>query len=321
MNTWELTLAKASEQKTPAIVVVPESRRDKRNAMDNIMRRFRLDPTLAGFMFVNAKKGSGGKAAWPGRDAAIIRQADILLPISIRPGGNMERMLKDNPGRIHDAFAIPCRTTPRPRPRYDSFRINPVIRDDEWLIHFTRSTPGPWPDETDFDYYKAVCGSGRDYCRSAAATLNHILSTGIIYGSTRNIRHGGPVVGFTCFIRDHCKELFRYRPRLVNPYFEPYGIAIRREAASDTDIRPVRYETPDRYADLAAAEKPYFQNVGSDGEKWKGENEWRHAGDFRLSLIPANAGKVIVPYPTDVGRSAFQAAFAVCPLFIENTVF
>jgi len=318
MNTWELTLATASELKMSIIVVLPGDPRENQSAQNDIVHRFRLDSERTGFAFMETSGGRGGKAGWLPRDAVIIREADILIPISIRPGGNLASALSRSPGKIHDEFLIPYRKSSRPRPKYETLAINPDLRDGEWLIHFTRSVPGPWPDETEFDYYRAVRRSGSAYCRSAKTTLHHMLETGVIHGSTRNIRCGRPVVGFTCFTRKHYQDLFRYRPRLVNPYFEPYGVAVRYEAAHELGIRPVRYGTPDLYNNLSASEKPLFQNVGSNGIRWKGESEWRFVGDFALADIPADMARVIVPTVSEceTGRSKF--GFAVLQLFCQN---
>ncbi len=316
MHTWELTLARASEQRIPVIVIIPGPTHDPRTVIDDLLRRFRLDAALAGFLFADATGGRSGKTGWPARDAMIARQVNVLLPVSIRPGGTLDRILMDYPDKIHDPFIIPYQKSSRPRPTYDCATVNPAFGDEKWLIHFTRSVPGPWPDETEYDYYRAVCRSGGAYCRSASATLSHILTTGTIFGSSRHIRHGGPVVGFTSFSSHECRNLFRYRPRLVNPYFEPYGIAILCEAAAGLGLRPVLYGTPGQYTDLADAEKPYFQNIGSDGARWKGEREWRYPGDFRLSLIPSEAGRVIVPTASECGYPRVRPNFACWPLFV-----
>lgn len=316
MNTWELTLTLASERKIPVIVVLPGAKKDNQPVIDDITHRFRLVPASAGFIFIDTTGGRGGKAGWPVRDTTIIRQADILFPVSIRSDGNLDRVFTDYPGKICDEFIVPYQKSARPRPRYDSFNINPALRDCRWLIHFTRSAPCLWPDESDYDYYRAICRSGSEYCRSAIATLRHILTTGVIYGSSRYIRHGCPVVGFTRFSTEECRSLFRYRPRLVNPYFEPYGIAIRQEAAADLGIRPVRYGRPELYSKLPVAEKPYFQNMGGDGGRWKGENEWRFLGDFSFSRVPAEIGKVVVPTVSEAPPVRASTDLAILPLFI-----
>lgn len=316
MNTWEMTLAMASLRKVPVIVVLAGASADPDRVSDWLAGRFRLDPASTACVFIKAKSARGKKSGWLTRDKAVIDLADIIVPISIRSGGNFGRLLTEYTGKIHGEFAVSYQKPARPRPQYTSFKINPVWRDGEWLVHFTRTTPGPWPDETDYDYYRAVLSSGAEYCRSALATLEHILTTGVIYGSGRNIRQGRPVVGFARLSGEACGDLFRYRARLVNPYFEPYGIAIRREAAADLGLRPVRYGTPDIYARLPEVERPYFQNVGSDGIRWKGENEWRFVGDFRLSCLLADTVKVIVPALSESRRLQAETDFDIWPLFV-----
>jgi hypothetical protein len=316
MNTWELTLALASERNIPVIVVLPDAGMARRSTADEVSHRFRLDPANTGFIFVKAISGKGRKSRWSARDEEIIRQADILLPVAIRSDGNLSRMLADHSAQLRDEFIVPYRKMARPRPRYDSFTVNPAMLDGHWLVHFTRSTPGPWPDEAEYDYYHALCRSGSEYCRSAPATLANILRTGVVYGSRRNIRYGGPVVGFTRFSAEKCRSLFRYRPRLVNPYFEPYGIAIREETALDLGLRPVLYGSPEIYPGLPDAEKPYFQNLGSGGGRWKGEDEWRLVGDFHLSRIPADMGKVIVPTVAESRIDNIRSGFSIYGLFV-----
>jgi hypothetical protein len=316
MNTWEMSLALASLRKVPVIIVLADADVNDNEVTEGIAHRFRLDPARIGFIFIDSKSGKGKKSGWLTRDRTVIELADIIIPVSIRSGGNLGRLLLNYKGKVHEVFTIPHQKLARPRPQYKSFTINPVWQDGEWLIHFTRTAPGPWPDETEYDYYQAILRSGKEYCRSAPATLEHILTTGVIYGSGRNIRRGHPVVGFARLLGETCGDLFRYRARLVNPYFEPYGIAIRREAAAGLGIRPVRYGTADLYAQLPEVERPYFQNVGNDGIRWKGENEWRFVGDFFLSRIPADMGKAIVPVISQGQPLQVETDFDIWPLFV-----
>jgi hypothetical protein len=316
MNTWELTLAMSAERKIPVIITLPGAAGDNQSIINDINCRFRLDAALAGYVFIDAAEGRGKKSGWPARDKTIMDVADVLIPVSIRSGGNLERMIADYTGKIHGGFTAPYQKSARPRPRYDSFSINPAWRDGEWLVHFTRTSPGPWPDETGYDYYRAVSRSGTEYCRSALVTLRHILEAGIIYGSGRNIRRGRRVVGFTRFSREMCRDLFRYRPRLVNTNFEPCGIAVRQEAAAGLGIRPVRYGPPGLYRKLPDAEKPYFQSAGGDGVRWRGENEWRLVGDFDLSRIPPGIGKAVVPVESDSRLVHIESDMDVWPLFV-----
>ncbi len=319
MNTWELSLALASDRNVPAIIVIPSSKDDCRAVADRILERFRLNPYATGFAFLSAGAGRSKKIGWPDRDEAIVRMADNLLPVSIRRQGVLERLLRAFFGKVNGAFEIPYQSAGRPRPRYTCGQVNPLIQKCDLLIHFTRSTSSPWPDETEYDFYMAVVHSGDSYCRSAACTLKHILSTGIIYGSGRHIRRREPAVAFTRLDPSTAARLFRYRARIVNPYFEPFGIGITRHVGQSISIRPVRYGPSDLYKALPDDEKPYFQNVGADGTRWRGENEWRCRGDFDLRRVPERAVFAIVPTPSYVESFGSETRFRVLPLFSDGS--
>lgn len=78
----------------------------------------------------------------------------------------------------------------------------------------------------------------------------------------------------------------RWLPKRVSWNFEPYGVAIRKEAASRIGIRPVIYGYDDDYELLANPDRPYFQSRGRKDVDWSMEREWRHIGDLDLSKIP-----------------------------------
>ena len=295
MNTWELPLAVAATLDIEVLVIIPESREDHHTEINDLAWRFHLDKNRSGFLFFHTPAAKSAKAAWPERDKEIAAISDRIIPISIRPAGNMEGLINQYPAKILDRFQIPYAKTFRPRPKYADYECRTDLSEDDFLIHFTRSVPGPWPDETDFDYYRAVIDSRDDYCRSAAKTLLHILESGTIYASARNIRDQHQVVGFTRFSPEHISDLFRYRPRLVNPYFEPYGIGFPVEAAVRAGCRPVQYSPPEIYPTLDPADRPFFQNKGGDSGRWTTEQEWRSPGDFDLDQIPENERCIFVP--------------------------
>jgi len=318
MNTWELTLALAAERHMPVFVVIPFSTNDNQAYADDLIRRFHLARSHTGCGFMGYDRGRSRKAGWLARDELIAEKANLLIPISIRPDGNLAPLIDRHEHVVRD-FTAAHAAEKRRRPRYENCRPNPAIRDHDILIHFTRSTGAPWPDETEFDYYRALIDSGDEYCRSAANTLKHILDTGVIFGSGKNIRGKHRAVGFTHYSDNTCIDLFRYRPRLVNPYFEPYGIGIARCVAEELGIRPVLYDSSEAYDRLPDKDKPYYQNTGADGRLWMGEKEWRYVGDFDLNRVPADAVRVIVPTPADAAYFARLSPFAVDGLF-ENEV-
>jgi hypothetical protein len=317
MNTWELVLTLAVRSKIPAIIVLSYPGPWGEPELDSVATRFRLDSTIAGFVIPGGAKIQGRKENWPVRDTDIAAMADVIFPVSIRSGGNLDLLLGRYREKTDDRFRVPYRTATRPRPRYDRYRCSDALSTTGLLIHFTRSVSGPWPDESDYHYYQAVLASHSEYCRSARQTLIHILETNTIRGSSRNIRGGFKAVGFTDASDTNLSELLRYRPRLVNPYFEPYGIGIRREFAAKFDIRPVTYVRPDAYEQLGDAEKAYYQSAGSDGEKWRKENEWRFVGDLCLKDFPQEYFRVIVPFMEESAAFMRVTSFPIIPFF-EN---
>lgn len=295
LHTWELALTVVSRLQQKTIVIVPGRIDDRMSAMEDIRRRFGLDPGATGFGFLHHRENNPPKRAWPARDAAVARLADRLLPVSVRPGGTMAALLDLHRHKVDPAFVTPYDKTPRPRPRYDAAALDADVDWNRWLIHFTRTCAGPWPDETDFDYYDAVIASTDEYCRSARKTLMHILETGVIRASADNIRGRFPVVPFAGVDPDTAPGLFRYRPRLVNPGLEPYGIAVRKDAALALGLRPVTYGLPEQYDRLAPMDKPYFQHRGRFASQWMIEHEWRRIGDFPLDAVRPEHRRIIVP--------------------------
>ena len=243
----------------------------------------------------------GKKKEWLSRrDRFIVDTADLILPVSVREGGNLDALINGHRKKVNSDFSVPYEKSLRSRPRYSQLEHNPAIFEDDLIIHFTRSSSSAWPGESDFDFYMGIIRSKNEYVHSARNALINILKSGIIHAGSRHIRGGFRVVGFADVNPDNIRHLFRYRPRLVNPYFEPYGIALPKRLAARLGIRPVRYGTPDIYSTLDDDTKPYFQNVGSRNRQWRLENEWRRPGDFSLREIPEKNLTVIVSTPDEV---------------------
>ena len=317
MNTWELVLALAGKYGLNCLVVLPATGADLDSAADNVRRRFRLGSETSGFLFYEAGHGAGGKTFWPRRDELIADTADLLFPVCVRPGGNLDRLMAGRTGKVCPDFAVPYEKSRRPRPRYDASRINPGLIGSEILIHFTRSIPGPWPRESDFAYYMALLDSKREYCHSAPKTLANILESGVVYASGHHIRDAYRVVAFTRWPPEDVAGMFRYRPRLVNPYFEPFGIGIDLRAAGNLGIRPVQYGLPQGFKLLPGDQKPYFQHRGGGG-RWMNEREWRHIGDFQLESLQVESAMVLVPSSGESDDFAALTRLPVVPLFAHE---
>ncbi len=300
MNTWEMVLACVARYGGKVVVIVPPQKGNHEIFLGDVIRRFRLSIGKAGVMFLD-NFSRGKKKEWLSRqDRFIVDTADLILPVSVREGGNLDALINGHRKKVNSDFSIPYEKPLRSRPRYSQLEFNPTIFEDDLIIHFTRSSSSAWPGEPDYDFYTGIIRSKNEYIHSARSALIHILKSGIIHAGSRHIRGGFNVVGFAAVNPDNIRGLFRYRPRLVNPYFEPYGIALPKRLAAGLGIRPVRYGTPDIYSTLDHNSKPYFQNVGSRDRQWRRENEWRRAGDFCLREIPEKNLTVIVSTPDEV---------------------
>ncbi|MBD3297172.1 MAG: hypothetical protein GF341_00820 [candidate division Zixibacteria bacterium] len=240
-----------------------------------------------------------GKSWWAGRDRAVIDLADVLIPVSLRPGGALEGLIAEHAGTkdIISQFRTPyAPAAHHERDLVDRNRLNPDLHNwpEGYLIHWTRSCHGPWPGETMADFLTDLVASQTQYCRSARHTLNRILRERRIRGSAWHVGSNQPVVAFTELSPLESIPLMRWRSRWARWSFEPYGIAIPIEAAKQIGIRPVRYVEPDQWTGIPADEKPFCHSIGKDHPIWPAEREWRVVGDVALEELADHAGIIIV---------------------------
>lgn len=300
MNTWEILLTYASILNTGVIIFIPDPVTGKNELLNEIRARFRLSEARTGFMFPGDSAGKSRRERMQYRDRRIAEQSDVIYPVAVRDQGMMESLLDEYREKVAPIFSIPYGNRSRLRPRYDNRKFNDRIVHNNMIVHFTRSNSEPWPGESDYQYYSGIIDSGENYYHSARNSLLHILSDKKISASCRNIRGGFRVVGFSGINEENAASLFRYRPRLVNPYFEPFGICISEKDALRFGIKPVVYGPPQVYSELSTETKPFYQNYGSFGEQWRLENEWRYQGDFDFSNIQSNKIQIVVPGEEDI---------------------
>lgn len=309
MNTWELVLACAGSVHAPVIVVAP----DESVAPDDIITEYGIRESRL-CLILPSEKISEKKKRLADRDRRVCRRADWLLPVAVKAGGNLDCLLSVSGDRVFDRYRTPFVKPGRTRPRYHAGVFSDDIIDDGWLIHFTRSSRGPWPGESKRDYYRSLVASGDTYSHSAVAGLERMLRDGLIRGSSLYIRTGHRAVGFTLYNRHFARDLFRYRPRLANPYFEPYGIALSMNHAAGLDLFPVIYGDDAIFADLPDGKRPYFQAVGKDG-KWPQEREWRALGDIHLGRLDPADTRTVVATPAEKADFEAISPFPVVTIF------
>lgn len=314
MNTWEFLVWAAGYNMGNQIIVVPvDAKDDEYKIKADILCDFRLEENRTGFMFFRAiKKGMRAKSAWAERDRMAVSLANQIYPVSVRKGGNLERLFKDNPAKLSTAQMAYC-TDYNPRVKRANMSIAeeelvPQVRDMKWnyITHYTRTAYSPWPGETSADFYQAIYNSCASYPRTALLTLNQIVIDKQIWASYYHIRGGHKVVSFTELHPREAINLIKWRPRYVRWNFEPFGIAIDKQYARSIGIRSVIYDTPERYYNLDDEDKPFYQNPGEKGGEWEPEREWRYHGNLDLSAIPPEKILLLVRNKEDVFESDFR---------------
>jgi hypothetical protein len=304
MNTWEMAVWACAQAGARQIIICPANAvEDYQSIIREITTDYNLVPEKTGWLFYPpTPKARSSKTDWPRRDKLAIDTAKILIPICLRPGGNLERVLRNSGDKdfIND-FKAEYETQSNKRaipPSIDT--IGQGIVDLPWdhVCHWTGVQHGPWPGQSRAAYYHSIINSD-SYPNSGLAALINIMQKKLIYGSGENIREGSRVVALSSLQPKDMLPLMSWRKRYVRYNFEPYGIAISRKFAALMGVRPVIYGPSTLYKRLADSDKPFFQNEGEKGGEWRPENEWRCIGDLDLSKIPADEMLIIVHHRSE----------------------
>lgn len=291
MQTWELLMALAAREGVMQKVVLPISDTEAvGQARLFAERQFDLRPELVEFVGVTPHGQPDGRVdLMHVRDMAAVSEADLLLPVSVRPGGSMSRLL-EQAGSAGKPILREFQVEYAGRKARLGYRIkdDQLSREiaaigEQYLTHWTRAPNSAWPTERLQDYFLAVAESG-EYPRSAAATLQNIVLTGTIVASPRNMPDGTPTVSFSSLPPRELTPLIRWRARHSHMSFEPYGVGIDKDAALSASIRPVRYYSLGDRRSPPQGEHWLRQSAGERSD-WRREKEYRFRGDFDLSRI------------------------------------
>jgi hypothetical protein len=182
---------------------------------------------------------------------------------------------------------------------------SPLSHPADWLLHWTRSTIGSWPDQDEQEFSDELILGCRSADRSALATLLRILSAGCLRASSEAIRGGFTVVSFTAVPLHEFRRRRTYRRHRRRYDFEPWGIAVRRDVMAAAGARPVRYGDEQIWQSMTETERPFFQNTGTVDGWIEDEQEWRLVNSLWLLELPASA--VIVFVDTEAAREIVQA--------------
>ncbi len=278
------------------------------------------------------------------RDDVVLGLADMLLAVEIREGGNMERLSTRALERGHrtlvyrpkqfdratkgnetllqhgaeplDEPEIPFQILQNdnvkgPIKQTDPFA--PDVQDGEYLFHFTRSCPGPWPGQELFDYYRALVDRDRNSGHTAFDTLIRILIEGRLRGSDRLTRGPAKAVSFTACGPAQLSELIKWRRALIRWTMEPYGLAVPRETLIELGAEPVVYGDGSVWRRLPEDQRYRFQLHRPPKTDWSREKEWRLAGDLNLADVGLSNLRIIVPSPEEAEKIFSAFGLAVIP--------
>ncbi|HVP06705.1 MAG TPA: hypothetical protein VMS71_02605, partial [Candidatus Acidoferrum sp.] len=285
MQTWELITAVAALEKVPLKIFTFDGHEPCNEA--EVAYQFEMDTALFTLAELRSGESRSREEALSQRDERIVMSADILIPISIKPRGNMSRLMGSSRDKeILREFEIEHETREKPLAyRLTDDQLSEEIKavGDSYITHWTRSYHRPWPDERLIDYYRAILASDK-YPRNAFETLKRMAAARMIIASSRHMPRNEPTVSFSDLPPRELVPLMRWRARYSQMSFEPYGIGIKRERAPELGILPVHYY--DRKIEDCPADVPYWLTQSS-GERsdWRQEREYRYRGGFRLDTI------------------------------------
>ena len=120
-------------------------------AEDAVLHDYSLSPAKVRWHYLDvACTKLTAKPWWPQRDRTVIDLADTLYPVSVRSKGLLADLMKQSKAQVERRFS----TDYKPRAHnsaelVDISRLDPGVESwpDDYLIHWTRASHGPWPGE------------------------------------------------------------------------------------------------------------------------------------------------------------------------------
>src|SRR3990172_9747906 len=314
MSTWEILLLLAKQNKVRQnILITAKNMTDFDSQYKSTVYQFDLNKNMQEFMPVLPDSSSFSRDdLMQKRDKLIFSLADILIPVSVRKNGLMDKLICELCNKsIMREFQIDYNDSTTPL----SYRIDEKlltkdltdIKSGQYIIHWTRTANSAWPDERLMDYYSAVLESDV-YPRSAFSTLQNIIKTGKITASAKHMPGKTAAVSFTALSPHEIVPLIRWRQRYLQMSFEPYGIGIDRQCAADCNILPVQYYDKASNYHHSAEDLWLSQSTGTITD-WRCEKEFRHRGYFDLSQVAYD--KLICFCFTKNEASALESTYGI----------
>jgi hypothetical protein len=182
------------------------------------------------------------------------------------------------------------------------------IKWEDYLYHYTRSCPGPWPGQSYKDFLLSLLHNEPLAAHTALAALIRILFESLIRASSRIVRGDHAVVSWTSGPPPDIDAIRRWNPALIRWTFEPYGIAVKRKVLRELGARPAIYAPSTIYEKLPGKERFRFQLHDPPQCSWKNEREWRLPHDFDLTHLSRDEAFGFVSTASDLETLGEQIA-------------
>jgi hypothetical protein len=169
----------------------------------------------------------------------------------------------------------------------------------EYLYHYTRACPGPWPDQSREEYLLSLLENDALSGHTALDTLARILIQGEIRSSSRLIRGDQAVTSWSSRHPLEMPSMRRWNRALIRWTFEPYGVAVKRTLLLRKGAKPVIYTSEEEYHRIKPSERFRFHLHAPPRCSWKAEKEWRLPQDFCLDAISAEDAFIFAPLSSD----------------------
>jgi hypothetical protein len=329
LSTWEFILNYSRRIGVRCAIYIPQGVNE-----NNIIKQFKLEESLVSFVKLDVPQK--GKSWWRIRDRKIFEDADVIYPISIRPNGNFEGFLKELEAEnstlsktkelvdiyrvTYDESLIERVEKPKLVNAKDLTKKTKIFESWNYLTHWTHTTYEPWCNETKAEFYDSIISSDKYYSHSAFNSLCRIIDSQKICATQEKTRSKTKFVSFTELNPIESIELMHWRKGLVRFYLEPYGIAINRDKAFESAVKPVIYTDTENYDNLPKHITPLFQPIKGKRYYWTDEREWRFISDFNLNNFDNDSILIIVRHDSEKTKIKKRVNLQVIALesFLED---
>ncbi len=203
-------------------------------------------------------------------------------------------------------------------------RLNRTLEQDDssdsaYLVHCTRGSSGPGPDESWSQYQDRIFLQGEIDLRTPLLSLIRILRQRCIMGSERMFRTNTPMISFSAVPLPSLLARRTFQVHLNRWDWEPYGLLIRREILRERGAKPVIYGGEEQYLTMTDDQRCWFQpsqRKGAGQLSWSDEREWRIRGDLWLSQLPYDSIIVFVRTEQEANFVAKESPWPV--IWIES---